>query len=139
MLSCSKCGKEDPSVKPPKSYWCRDCGNEYQRVWRLNNLEKDKASQLKWRLNNPDKVKQGKAKYRASRSPEEAAEIRRKEALRSKEHRDNLSDAYIKKLLKIPAAVEVPADYLKIRRLVMRLKKQIGPIGIKRPPSKGRP
>lgn len=76
---CKKCNKEKPLEEMYKGHECRLCKNEYNRQWRLKNLDKDRAAKSRyyeknkeryrerekeWRKNNPHLVRNTMYKYK---------------------------------------------------------------------------
>lgn len=58
---CSKCNTEKAidsfAVYDGKPWcWCRQCQNDANRKWKLNNKEKARENNRLWRLNNPEKA-----------------------------------------------------------------------------------
>lgn len=50
---CVKCGETDRYTNGK----CRPCNMAFAAAWRLNNLEKEKASGVAWRKANPERLK----------------------------------------------------------------------------------
>jgi len=69
---CSKCGEEksveefsrNKSRKDNLSIWCKICNCEYNKIYYLKNIEKEKERCIKYRKNNSEKIKELSRKQR---------------------------------------------------------------------------
>ncbi len=141
MKVCPKCKSELPKKSFNQcaryadglSWWCKGCNRKFSAEWYANNCNRQKSAAHSYRNANIEKVRESRAKYyQDHRDKIEAAKRawykKNPDFLNTYEsgHRINLSDRYLKKLLRVfvphgeipPSLIEAKHLQLKTYRLI---------------------
>ena len=115
MKQCSRCKVlknidefyKDKNKLDGRKYNCKQCANEMTSNWRKNN---------------PDKYKQ-------ICTTERTEELAHKSKMRSRNHRTNLTDTYIRDLMTMNTDLnpqDIPIEMVKIWKINLKLKRELG-------------
>ena len=112
---CSKCSK----IKDISMFY----RNKYRTDGRQSHCKvcHDETT-TKWRKNNPDKY----SKYNCS--PRRNEEMKHKSKMRSRKHRHDLSDRYVRDLMTMHTDLkpdDVPSEFVKAYKINLKLKRKL--------------